>query len=1060
MFIRQRYIPETALDREESIISCFSSDISSSSSISEHTLLQKPIGLVFWFSLFSILFITSIYVIHLNDDCRTGCHFGSKCGLFNLSINESLARTHLKTVTGYGVRMAGSYSNEILARRYLLAQLQLISDIALSNGLEAYIEDHLSSFSSFRAHTHIMSYGLVRNIAILMHNPKNGPVDYSPAILVNCHYDSAIGSRGATDAFVNCANMLESARIFALNDVPLNIDVIFLFNGAEESLLPASHAFITQHKWAKRIVLFINLEGAGVGGRMFVFQTGPGLATKTLVSAYSSNIRQPFGNVFGEEIFHLGVIPSDTDFRIFRDYGLISGIDMAYINDGYVYHTEYDVEERIKTECLQQAGDNLVNFLSSLVSDLKTQAVPRLKPLNNPEQALNYDEASEEGGMISFQELPVVVPPYDRVVYFDVLGYYFFMCPFWIWRCLDAFFVVIFFAWILYIRRKNETNFYGVCFAVFLHLIWLLSGFLFLCSLGLLIHKYGSRMSWYSIRYNIFGIFFLPLFWFLTTFYTFIVSVPTSPLFELSIFKKSLNAALWVSAHNDVNSNRIEQDHFIAGVGIILSIMSLLDLANSPASYLFTITAMLPWLSRVALSSLLRPKDPSLTILLASTLPYIVLVQAYLGSSLFDVLIPITGRIGQTVKPDVVIAALCFMILSPVGLFLGGYLQVTSHQASKWLRLLLLNASVAYALMVHTSPLGFPYTTYVVDPTDVSQSAPRYQRIALIHVNRGFRDVPDSFHITSSDSGIFVVPLDANGARYLTPGSFPSPISHSIFSIFKSPSKMSYSGLQGLGLSELVGAKRYLCLRSRPFCGIPFIFPFAQAFFDFFWLTRPVHTAQPPVNLVLLDRFRLHPHHLPMTLRSDYSTPGLRRQAYNICMAITSGPPHTHIFIRTEVPRVRLLDWSFAREAGKPRPLSLPPRASTWAAEEAEDMEYAASDSEFGGAHFYIYNVNPSAPYTHDYLDSVMPSSDGPLNPRATWEKPLHFWLVLDLLVPDEGDSIKNNSFDISLTGAYFDNDLPSSQSEELTTLLNHLPPWTNALSFVSTYQVWRILLP
>jgi hypothetical protein len=44
-----------------------------------------------------------------------------------------------------------------------------------------------------------------------------------------------------------------------------------------------------------------------------------------MLRAYSSSVGRPSAQGVGEFLFATGIIPSDTDFRIFRDFGGIQG---------------------------------------------------------------------------------------------------------------------------------------------------------------------------------------------------------------------------------------------------------------------------------------------------------------------------------------------------------------------------------------------------------------------------------------------------------------------------------------------------------------------------------------------------------------------------------------------------------------------------------------------------------------------------------------------------------------------------------------------------------------
>ncbi|RKF56093.1 Vacuolar membrane protease [Erysiphe neolycopersici] len=154
-------------------------------------------------------------------------------------------------------------------------------------------------------------------------------------ILVNAHFDSVSTGYGTTDDGVGIITALQLLKFFITKGNEPERGLVLLFNNNEEDGLYGSKAFLS-HPMASFVHTFLNLEGAGAGGRAILFRS-----TDLEVTRAYSNSPNPFGSVVSADGFSLNFIKSDTDFTVFHAEGY-RGLDVAFYRPRSRYHTDED----------------------------------------------------------------------------------------------------------------------------------------------------------------------------------------------------------------------------------------------------------------------------------------------------------------------------------------------------------------------------------------------------------------------------------------------------------------------------------------------------------------------------------------------------------------------------------------------------------------------------------------------------------------------------------------------------------------------------------------------
>ncbi|XP_067633939.1 endoplasmic reticulum metallopeptidase 1 [Eurosta solidaginis] len=591
-----------------------------------------------------------------------------------------------------GPKVVGSEANEVKAVELLMAELNKIK-AEISDNFELEIELQVVT-GSYMHWSMINMYQGVQNVVAKLSALNSTSPNY---LLINSHFDTAPSSPGAGDDGSMVATMLEALRVISKSDGPLQHPIIFLFNGAEENPLQASHGFITQHKWAENCKALINLDAAGAGGRELLFQSGPG---SPWLMDYYRRVPHPFASTVGEELFQYNFIPSDTDFRIFRDYGGIPGLDLAYIYNGYVYHTEYDRFNVMPKGSLQNTGDNLLYLARSIA--------------NAPEMEKPTEHQS------------------GSVVFYDLLGWFILyysidtsviinsvVCA----ASLIAIAVSLFFMstcssliWLAILRR--------FAFALAMQLLSLLLGAALAITIALLMDGVGRSMSWYSQNWLICGLYFCPIFFSMGILQSiFLERTKQDPLslgFRIQLFMHA-HCLILILITITLTALHIRST-FMFMLAVFFDVVALI------------INLVTKWHRRAYWFAI--------AVIVCQVIPFLF----YTSTAHFSLLtlIPMLGREGSDSNPDFKIASIAIFF----SCLFAGFIMPLFMFFRKTRTILFCFLSVTiFSIILALTPVGFPYTAKVAA-----------QRYSLLHASRILYNEDGTARV--NESGIYIYPQD------------------------------------------------------------------------------------------------------------------------------------------------------------------------------------------------------------------------------------------------------------------------------------------------------------
>ena len=272
----------------------------------------------------------------------------------NISFSTDRALVHVKNMSQKPHAVGFPAHSEV--REYIISELTKLG--LETSTQQGYTAGDWGNFSS------------ATNILARIKGSEKGK-----ALLLLSHYDSnPHSSLGASDAASGVATILEGVRAFLeQNNTPKN-DIIILISDAEELGLNGADLFVNHHPWVKEVGLVLNFEARGSGGPSYMLlETNRG-NSKVIDEFIKANPKYPAANSLVYSVYKM--LPNDTDLTVFREDMDIEGLNFAFIDDHYDYHTARDNYERLDRNTLAHQGSYLMpllkHFSNSDLTNLKS----------------------------------------------------------------------------------------------------------------------------------------------------------------------------------------------------------------------------------------------------------------------------------------------------------------------------------------------------------------------------------------------------------------------------------------------------------------------------------------------------------------------------------------------------------------------------------------------------------------------------------------------------------------------------------------------------------------